>query len=114
MEVLDLGRQLLLLGTILCVAVFAASLAAVFLRSRRLVITARTGIFVLLVFVGGATACLSYGFVAGLYNNDYVYSYSERYLPLGFKLAGVWAGLDGSLLFWTFLLCLLSAIAAFQ
>jgi cytochrome c biogenesis factor len=60
-------------------------------------------------------ACLA---VAGAILNDdftlaYVVSYSERTLPAGYKLAALWAGQEGSLLLWAWLLAVLASLAAF-
>lgn len=44
----------------------------------------------------------------------YVVSYTERALPWGYKLAALWAGQEGSLLLWAWLLALLSLIAIVQ
>jgi cytochrome c-type biogenesis protein CcmF len=41
---------------------------------------------------------------------EYVASYSNRDLPFFYKLAALWAGNDGSLLFWAWLLLLFSGI----
>ncbi len=114
MEVLAFGRQLLLVGTFVTAAIFLLALLGILLADRRFVVSARAGFYALLAVVSGASACLVYGFVSGQYDNDYVYNYSEKFLPFGFKVAGLWAGLDGSLLFWTLLLCAYAAVAAFQ
>ncbi len=42
---------------------------------------------------------------------EYVASYSNRELPFFYKLASLWAGNDGSLLFWSWLMLLFSGIA---
>jgi len=42
---------------------------------------------------------------------EYVASYSNRDLPFFYKLAALWAGNDGSLLFWSWLMLLFSGIA---
>jgi cytochrome c-type biogenesis protein CcmF len=42
---------------------------------------------------------------------EYVASYSNRDLPLPYKVASLWAGNDGSLLFWSWLLLFFSGIA---
>jgi cytochrome c-type biogenesis protein CcmF len=58
------------------------------------------------------TACLA--LVTLLLRSDfryeYVASYSNRDLPFAYKLASLWAGNDGSLLFWSWLLLLFSGI----
>src|SRR5262245_42789820 len=114
MDVLKLGQSLLLIGIGLTVAIFVLALLGILFQERRCVLSARAGFYGLLATIGGAAGCLLYGFLSGQYNNDYVYNYSEKLLPAGFKFAGLWAGLDGSLLFWTLLLSAYSAMAAFQ
>lgn len=114
MEVLELGRALLLLATVLTGLIFLLSLFGIALKDRRWVLAARAGFYALLVVVSGSTLTLIYAFVAGIYDCDYVFNYSEKLLPVGFKIAGLWGGLKGSLLFWTFLTALFSAALAFQ
>ena len=59
------------------------------------------------------TACFS--LIALLVKSDfrfqYVAAYSNRDLPLAYKIAALWAGNNGSLLFWSWLLLLFSGIA---
>ena len=40
----------------------------------------------------------------------YVSHYTERALPIGYKLAALWAGQEGSVLLWGWLLAVLSVI----
>ncbi|MBI2344254.1 MAG: cytochrome c biogenesis protein CcsA [Deltaproteobacteria bacterium] len=54
------------------------------------------------------------GFVGNHFEIIYVASHSNRALPLFFKFAGLWAGLDGSLLFWAWLLGVMTCIALVQ
>lgn len=114
MEVLEFGRHLLFLAVCLTVVIFFLSLLGVLIRDRRPVVAARTGFYVLLALVGASSGCLIYGFLSGQYNIEYIYRYSERSLGTPFKFAGLWAGLDGSILFWTLILCGFSALAALQ
>ena len=114
MEVLEFGRSLLLLGAITTGGVFVLALVGILLKDRRLVLAARTALYATFLTVVASASCLVFGFVTGLYNNDYIYNYSERGLPVAFKMAGLWAGLDGSLLFWTMLLSLFCAIVGIQ
>jgi cytochrome c-type biogenesis protein CcmF len=114
MEVLEFGHKLLVVAAVLTGAIFLCSLGGILLRERRLVLSARAGFYVLFVVLVGSATCLSYGFVTGEYNNEYIYNYSEKHLPTFFKVAGLWAGLDGSLLFWTLVLSAYCAVAAFQ
>ena len=43
---------------------------------------------------------------------SYVVGYSERALPIGYKIAAFWAGQEGSLLLWGWLLAMLCFVAA--
>lgn len=65
-------------------------------------------------FLVMASIMLVYFFVSDSFNIEYVYSYSSRSLPLAYKLAGLWAGLDGSMLFWVLILSIFTSIAAFK
>jgi cytochrome c-type biogenesis protein CcmF len=53
--------------------------------------------------------------ISAFLNDDfaiaYVFEHSNRSLPLFYKIAGLWAGLDGSLLFWVLLLAIMTVIA---
>lgn len=114
MQVLEFGRQLLLLAVLVNIGIFVLALAGIWRKDRRLVVSARTGFYALLVLIGGSAGCLIHGFISGEYNNEYIYRYSELALGTPFKFAGLWAGLSGSILFWTFILCIYSSIAALQ
>ena len=114
MDVLAFGRQLLILGTCLTGMIFVLSLAGILRKDRRFVTSARVGLYALFMVVGGSALSLVYGFVAGIYDCTYVYDYSEKLLPLSYKIAGLWGGLNGSLLFWTFLVAVFAALVGFQ
>ncbi len=52
-------------------------------------------------------------FVGDKYQYWYVAGYSNRALPLFYKVAGLWAGQRGSLLFWALLLSIFASVAVF-
>ncbi len=56
------------------------------------------GMTLLAVFI------LLYALVAGDFNLEYVASYSSTTLPLQYKIAALWGGMKGSLLFWLLIL----------
>ena len=114
MEVLKLGHAFLVIAAIALAAVWVLSLVGALVKSRRCVLSARVGFYAVFVLVLGASATLVYGFIAGCYNNEYIWGHSDSELPFFFRFAGLWAGLEGSLLFWTLLLAGVSAIAALQ
>lgn len=114
MAVLEFGHRLLFVGMLVTALVLVLSVASLILKERRLVRAARCGFYTLFVIIAFSGACLAHGFITGQYNNDYIFNYSEKFLPVFFKAAGLWAGLDGSLLFWTMILSGFSALVAFQ
>jgi cytochrome c-type biogenesis protein CcmF len=58
--------------------------------------------------------CLDVLLVRSDFHIEYVSSYSNRELPLFFKLASLWAGQAGSLLLWSWLLTIFNAIVILQ
>jgi len=47
-----------------------------------------------------AEGVLQYALITGRYDLQYVFNFSERALPLWYKIAGAWAGQEGSFLLW--------------
>jgi cytochrome c-type biogenesis protein CcmF len=102
-----LGSYSLLLALALSGYCFAAGLVALFRKDeagQRLAETARrAGIA---VFVAVTLAALA--LVAAAFGNDfslaYIREHSNRALPQAYKLAALWSGQEGSLLFWAWLL----------
>src|SRR5918993_4231285 len=58
-----------------------------------------------------ASGVIVYAFVAGDYSIRYVQRYSDSVQPLFYKITSYWGGLDGSVMFWVFLLSLFGALA---
>src|SRR5689334_11930768 len=58
-----------------------------------------------------ASAILIHAFVTGNYAIKYVQHYSDSAQPLAYKFASYWGGLDGSIMFWVFLLSLFGTAA---
>ena len=88
-----------------------ASLVGVHRKSTKLVKSAENALLACAAF--STAACFS--LVALLLKSDfrfeYVASYSNRELPFFYKVAALWAGNDGSLLFWAWLMLVFSGIA---
>ena len=51
-----------------------------------------------------ASAIIVHAFVTGNFTIKYVQHYSDSAQPLAYKIASYWGGLDGSIMFWVFLL----------
>src|SRR5689334_8480950 len=58
-----------------------------------------------------ASAILIHAFVTGNYAIKYVQHYSDSAQPLAYKFASYWGGLDGSIMFWVFLLSVFGTVA---
>jgi cytochrome c-type biogenesis protein CcmF len=61
-----------------------------------------------------AVIALLYGLVTNDFSLKYVAHYTSTTLPLRFRVAALWGGMEGSLLFWTFILTTITSIALFQ
>lgn len=57
-----------------------------------------------------ASIMLIFGFVNNSFEINYIYEYSSLSLPFLYKLSGIWGGLEGSLLFWAWLLTICVSI----
>ncbi len=64
--------------------------------------------------VTAATIALAGLFATNNFNVEYVARYSNLDLPMSYKLAAVWGGQQGSLLFWTWVLTIFAAIVTYQ
>jgi cytochrome c-type biogenesis protein CcmF len=54
---------------------------------------------------------LIHAFVTGNYAIKYVQHYSDAAMPLAYKFTSYWGGLDGSIMFWVFLLAVFGSVA---
>jgi cytochrome c-type biogenesis protein CcmF len=69
------------------------------------------GSFILVTLAVGS---LLYLLLKSDFNIEYVAQYSNRDLPIPYKLAALWGGQKGSLLFWTWIISMFAAIVTFQ
>jgi cytochrome c-type biogenesis protein CcmF len=82
---------------------FAFVSMALYARSRRvepLRRWARWAFIGAFLMILAAEGVLQYALITGRYELQYVFSFSERALPLWYKIAGAWAGQEGSFLLW--------------
>ena len=80
-------------------------------ENRRLVgssVYALYGFFALMML---ASARIIFGFVSHDYSIKYIARYSDTTMPLHYKIASYWGGLDGSLMFWVSVLAAFAATA---
>jgi cytochrome c-type biogenesis protein CcmF len=60
-----------------------------------------------------ASGVMVHAFVTNNYAIKYVQRYSDSAQPLAYKIASYWGGLDGSIMFWVFLLGIFGTIAVY-
>ncbi|WP_059171462.1 heme lyase CcmF/NrfE family subunit [Bacillus sp. FJAT-27445] len=107
------GNLSLILGIVLAAYTLTATIIGIRKRSRNWLGSARGGVYAILLVSLSASVLLLYFLGTGQYQYTYVASYTNDALPLIYKLSAFWAGNAGSLLFWTLLLAVYTAIIAF-
>ena len=79
-----------------------------------LVLSGERTVYILTLLLVVTSLGIVAAFVTNSYEYWYVANYSNRELDTYFKVAGLWAGQRGSLVFWTLLLSVFASIAVFQ
>jgi cytochrome c-type biogenesis protein CcmF len=98
------GSFALILAFVCALYAIGAGIAAILTRHPLLLKSARNSSIAVSVLVMIGTGCLVALFLTNNFSISYVASHSSRDLPTFYKLAALWAGQEGSLLFWSFLL----------
>jgi cytochrome c-type biogenesis protein CcmF len=105
------GNITLLVSFVIATLAGVASFVGIRRESERLLRAGRAAVYLLATTLSMAIATMVHAFTTSDFSIKYVQHYSEAGQPFGYKITAVWGGLDGSLLFWVFLLALCSAIA---
>ena len=82
-------------------------------RRSDLVLSGERTVYILTLLLVVVSVGIIAAFLGNQYEYRYVANYSNRELDTYFKVAGLWAGQRGSLVFWTLLLSVFSSIAVF-
>jgi cytochrome c-type biogenesis protein CcmF len=106
-----LGTFVLLAGFVACAYAIAASVAGARRPSTRLIESGVGAFYLVSALMTVASAILIHAIVTGNYAIKYVQRVSNDQQPLAYKIAAYWGGLDGSILFWVFLLGIFGAVA---
>ncbi len=106
-----LGSYTLLAAFVACAYAAAAVVAGHRRRSPRLVESGIGSFYLVTALMTLASAIIVRAFVIGDYSIRYVDRYSDLIQPLFYRLTSYWGGLDGSIMFWVFLLSVFGAIA---
>jgi cytochrome c-type biogenesis protein CcmF len=107
----SLGALVLILAFIACACAVAASVAGARRGSNRLIESGIGAFYTVAALLTVASGVIVYAFVAGDYSIKYVQRYSDSAQPLFYRITSYWGGLDGSIMFWAFLLSLFGAVA---
>src|SRR5712692_7374168 len=107
----SLGSFLLLATFVVCS--YAAVVAVVGARrgSRRLIESGIGAFYLVAALMTVASAVLINAFLTDDFSIKYVQHYSDSVQPLFYKVTSYWGGLDGSIMFWVFLLSVFGSIA---
>src|SRR6476620_1006920 len=99
-----LGSYLLLTAFVICAYAAAISVAGARRRSRRLIESGVGAFYLTAAVMVAASAVMIYSFVTNDYTIKYVQHYSDSVQPIFYKITSYWGGLDGSIMFWVFML----------
>ena len=104
------GSFTLLVAFVCAVYAFVGGIAAIITRHPLLVKSTRHAGMATCVLIFIATFSLEYLLFSDNFSQAYVVSHSNRDLSAFYKVAALWSGQEGSLLFWTWLLSIYSAL----
>ena len=107
----SLGSFILLTTFVVCSYAAAASVVGARRRSARLTESGIGAFYFVTALMTLASAIIVHAFVTEDYSIRYVNNYSDSAQPLFYKLTSYWGGLDGSIMFWVFLLSVFGAVA---
>ena len=107
----SLGSFTLLAAFVVCAYAAAASIVGGRRRSTRLIESGVGAFYLVAALMTAASAIIVHAFVTGNYAIRYVDRYSDSAQPLFYKLTSYWGGLDGSIMFWVFLLAVFGSLA---
>src|SRR5438874_3688047 len=109
----SLGSALLLATFVVGSYAAAISVAGARRRSRRLIESGIGAFYLIAALMTAATAVMINAFLTNDYTIKYVVHYSDSVQPLFYKITSYWGGLDGSIMFWVFLLSIFGSIAVY-
>jgi cytochrome c-type biogenesis protein CcmF len=108
-----LGSFLLLAAFVVCAYAGVISVVGARRRSRGLIESGIGAFYLVAAIMTAASAVMINAFLTGDYSIKYVAHYSDSVQPLFYKITSYWGGLDGSIMFWVFLLSVFGSIAIY-
>jgi cytochrome c-type biogenesis protein CcmF len=107
----SLGSFLLLAAFVVCSYAAVASVAGARLGSRRLIESGIGAFYLVAAVMTAASVVMVNAFLTDDFSIKYVARYSDRVQPVFYKITSYWGGLDGSIMFWVFLLSIFGICA---
>src|SRR5579864_9002593 len=108
-----LGSFLLLASFVLCSYAAVVSVVGARRRSQRLIESGVGAFYLIAALMTTASAVMINAFLTNDYTIKYVEHYSDSVQPLFYKITSYWGGLDGSIMFWVFLLSVFGSCAVY-
>src|ERR1700682_6234668 len=109
----SLGTFLLLSAFVVCSYALVASVVGARRRSRRLIESGIGAFYLIAARMTVASAVIVNAFLTNDFSIKYVAHNSDSVQPLFYKITSYWGGLDGSIMFWVFLLSIFGSIAVY-
>jgi cytochrome c-type biogenesis protein CcmF len=106
-----LGSFLLLATFVVCCYAAVASVVGARRGSRRLIESGIGAFYLIAALMTIASAVMINAFLTDDFSIRYVSRYSDSVQPLFYKITAYWGGLDGSIMFWVFLLSIFGGTA---
>ncbi len=110
----DIGYIVLLLALLASLYSAIVFIFGVKGRNQRLVDSARNSLLAACGLVTISVAILVYALLTHDFQIEYVYRYTSSDMSLPYLLSALWAGNDGSLLFWAWLLSIFGTVVVLQ
>jgi cytochrome c-type biogenesis protein CcmF len=107
----NLGTFLLLSAFVICAYAAVSSVVGARRGSRRLIESGVGALYLVAALMAVATAVIINAFLTDDFSIRYVAAESESLQPLFYKITSYWGGLNGSIMFWVFLLSVFGSVA---
>src|SRR5206468_11125539 len=109
----SLGSFLLLAAFVTCSYAAVVSVSGARRHSRRLIESGIGAFYLICALMTCASAVIVNAFLTDDFSINYVAHYSDSVQPLFYKFTAYWGGLDGSIMFWVFLLSVFGSAAVY-
>ncbi|NJD78455.1 MAG: heme lyase CcmF/NrfE family subunit [Candidatus Methanoperedens sp.] len=109
---MEFGETALIIALILTIYAFAAHILGIWKKKKEFFDSARIAIIGIAVVLTIASIWLFNLFITRNFQYEYVALYSSLDLPMAYTISAFWAGADGSLLLWAWLISIYIAVIA--